>query len=434
MQKLLGQEYPLYQQSFNNKRLYGLRVNTSKISVEEFLKISPFDLKPIPWTDDGFYYQESDNPAKHPYYYTGLYYLQEPSAMLPGQVLPIEEGDKVLDCCAAPGGKSTKLAVKLNNTGLLFSNDISASRCKGLVKNLELFGLRNFVVSAEDTTKLADKYPEYFDKILIDAPCSGEGMFRKDSSLINQWNQDSNEYYASLQKQIVSAALKMLKQGGMLVYSTCTFSEKENEDTIRYMMDICEDLHLCDIKMCDGFKPGLNEIDKAVRLYPHHIDGEGHFVCLLQKGEAVTKEESEEVDHHLTVDEEARNFLMKINGLDEKGLVLKNDKLYWFNSDIDTQGIRILRNGLLIGTYKNYRFEPSGVLALSLNKNNFDNVLDLPSDDTRVMKYLKGETLSVDEELKDGYVLVCVDGFGLGFGKYNNHQLKNKYEKGWVLQ
>ena len=183
MKELLKDEFDSYIESFDEPRLYGLRVNTAKISVQEFLKICPFELTPIPWISNGFYYKEEDKPAKHPFYFAGLYYLQEPSAMTPAFVLPVNEGEKVLDLCAAPGGKSTELGAKLNGKGLLVSNDISASRAKALLKNVEVFGIGNVLVTCEYPEKLAEKFVGFFDKILVDAPCSGEGMFRKDKKL-----------------------------------------------------------------------------------------------------------------------------------------------------------------------------------------------------------------------------------------------------------
>ena len=184
MKEMLGEDFQAYLDSFNDSRLYGLRVNTLKITTEEFLKISPFDLKPIPWIENGFYFSEKDKPAKHPYYFAGLYYIQEPSAMTPANVLPIDEGDVVFDMCAAPGGKSTELGAKLNQTGLLITNDISNSRAKALLKNVEVSGIPNVCVLSEDPKKIANRFSTFFDKVLIDAPCSGEGMFRKDNKLI----------------------------------------------------------------------------------------------------------------------------------------------------------------------------------------------------------------------------------------------------------
>ena len=282
MKDLLGDEYEEYISSFSEPRLYGLRVNTAKISVEDFLKISPFKLTPIPWISNGFYYSEEDKPAKHPYYFAGLYYLQEPSAMTPAYVLPVESGDKVLDLCAAPGGKSTELGAKLKGTGLLVSNDISASRAKALLKNIEVFGLGNVLVTCEYPEKLKERFSGFFDKILVDAPCSGEGMFRKDSKLIKSWESQGPEYFAPIQKGILKAAADMLKEGGYLLYSTCTFSKEEDEDNIFEFLNEREDFELEHIYEYEGFVRGYG-MEDAIRLFPHHLKGEGHFVALLRK-------------------------------------------------------------------------------------------------------------------------------------------------------
>ena len=291
MKELLGEEYEAYLNSFNEKRVYGLRVNTSKISPEEFEKISPFPLTPIPWISNGYYYEGDQKPAKHPYYFAGLYYLQEPSAMTPANVLPIEEGDRVLDVCAAPGGKSTELAAKLNGTGLLVSNDISNSRAKALLKNLELFGISNALILSESPHKLVDRFPEYFDKILIDAPCSGEGMFRKEPAVIKSWLEKGTDFYAKLQREIVTYAVKMLKPGGMLLYSTCTFNPKENEGTIEYLLNLCPELSIVSVQnRYEGFGEGLKKyapnvdnIEESIRIWPQRMQGEGHYLVLLKK-------------------------------------------------------------------------------------------------------------------------------------------------------
>ena len=200
MQGLLGEEMDAYLACYEEPRYYGLRVNTAKISVEEFRKICPFEITPIPWIKNGFYYDgERLSPAKHPYYFAGLYYLQEPSAMTPASRLPIEPGDRVLDLCAAPGGKATELGAKLLDTGLLAANDISSSRTKGLLKNIEVFGIGNVLVLSEEPGKLVQYFPEYFDKILIDAPCSGEGMFRKDKKMVKAWDEHGPEYFCNIQ-------------------------------------------------------------------------------------------------------------------------------------------------------------------------------------------------------------------------------------------
>ena len=213
MQGLLGEEYPDFLCCYDREKKQGLRVNTGKISVEEFLRLTPFQLTPIPWTENGFFYREEDQVTKHPHYYAGLYYIQEPSAMLPASRLPVEPGDRVLDLCAAPGGKATELGARLKGKGLLVANDVSVSRAKGLLKNLELFGVTNALVTAETPQQLLKQFGTYFDKILVDAPCSGEGMFRKDPSLIKSWMERGPEYYAPIQEEILSCAVQMLRPG-----------------------------------------------------------------------------------------------------------------------------------------------------------------------------------------------------------------------------
>jgi NOL1/NOP2/sun family putative RNA methylase len=422
MKELLKGEYDAYLNSFEEKRVYGLRINTLKISVKDFLKINPFHLTPIPWTDDGFYYEEEDRPAKHPYYFAGLYYLQEPSAMYPAQALEIEEGDLVLDCCAAPGGKSSKLACKLKESGTLFANDISISRAQVLLKTLENQGVKNAVVMAEDISRI-DRFHECFDKILIDAPCSGEGMFRKENDLIRSWLEKGNSFYAPIQKQIITSAIDMCRPGGMILYSTCTFSPKEDEEVIEYALSICPELKVLPLKKYEGFKEGLSENTRnCVRLYPHRIAGEGHFVALLQKGDRVEKKKK-------TPPGTSGVSLEHISmGLPSGRCLRREDKLYFETGHgLDLKGLRVLRSGLYLGLYHHDRFDPSQALAMALQAKEYDNVLDLDLDDQRVIKYLKCETLDVKDKYAKDTVLVCVDGFPLGFGKVNKGILKNLY-------
>ncbi|MBR5341473.1 MAG: RsmB/NOP family class I SAM-dependent RNA methyltransferase [Erysipelotrichaceae bacterium] len=425
MKELLQDEYDDYLASFENKRVYGLRINTSKISVRDFLKINPFHLERIPWTDDGFYYDEEDRPAKHPYYFAGLYYLQEPSAMLPAEVLPVEENDLVLDCCAAPGGKSSKLANKLNNTGVLIANDISASRAQVLLKTLESQGIRNAYVMAEDITKI-ERFKECFDKILIDAPCSGEGMFRKESELISSWEERNSDYYSPIQKQLILKGVEMLKSGGKLVYSTCTFSPEEDEEIIEYALDKCPELKTLPIKKYEGFVSGITDKTKnCVRLYPHRIKGEGHFVALLQKGEDKQNSSTTITNIAKPQIEFFRNIDMNFNN---GSFVQRKEKLY-FEPDLpfDIKGLRIMRSGLLLGTFNHDRFEPSQALAAALKYNEYKNTLNFTIDDERILKYLKCETLDVRDRHVEGMVLVCVDSYPLGFGKVSKGILKNLY-------
>lgn len=436
---MLGEEYKDYEKSFEEGAYKGLRVNTLKISVEDFLKISPFELKKIPWTENGFYYNSDLQPAKHPYYFAGLYYLQEPSAMAPASFLPIEEGDKVLDICAAPGGKTTELAAKLNHTGMLVSNDISHSRAKALLKNVELFGATNTVVLSEPPVTLAKRFPKFFDKILIDAPCSGEGMFRKDPAIIKNWEQNGEEPYKKLQYEILEEAQKMLKPGGMILYSTCTFATLENETSISDFLNNHKEYDIVKLPLYDGFDTGHPEwidseyesLRNARRIWPHKIKGEGHFVCLLKNQ---LEEESScllDIKGNKTIPTELQEFMdLSKEFYQNKKLLCFQDKWYLVPEQwIDTKGLRMLRSGLYLGEMKKNRFEPSQSLACALKQQDFSRAISLEASDERVVRYLKGETIEVEGE--NGLTLVCVDGFGLGWGKVISGSLKNKYLPGW---
>ena len=422
MKSLLKDEYDDYLACFDIPQIHSLRVNTSKISVDRFKEIFPYNLEQVPWCKDGFYFDDL-SISKHPYYYAGLYYLQEASAMLPAEVLPIEEGDIVLDACAAPGGKSLKLLDKLNNTGLLVSNDISISRANALLRNIERAGFSNYYVIAKDIIELEEHFPKYFDKILLDAPCSGEGMFRKDKALIESWKERDSEYFSPIQKRLIQACINMLKDGGKLVYSTCTFDVREDEEIIQYALDNNSNIKLLPIEKYDGFKDANDGY--GVKLFPHRIKGEGHYVCLLQKNGNSHKRESRVM---------AKTDISFINELNKRfydGIFEKINDYIYFLKPINTKGIRVLRSGLLLGKETKYGFEPSQQLAMNLKINEYNNVLNLKSSDNLVEKYLKGETIETNSNL-NGMVLVCVDDCPLGFAKAKNGVLKNKIDKGWI--
>ncbi len=446
MIELLGEDFDRYKECLDKPMYHGIRINTMKISVEDFLKINPFHLKPVPWCSNGFYYDEQlDKPSKHPYYYAGLYYIQEPSAMTPAAVIPIEKGDRVLDICAAPGGKSTELAAKLDGTGVLVSNDISASRAKALLKNLEVFGATNALIISEAPYKLSERFAGYFDKILIDAPCSGEGMFRKSNSMITAWENNGNQLFRDLQESILKEVVKMLKPGGKILYSTCTFSPLENEKSIEYLLDLDDSLSICDFPKYEGFDNGHPEwsetgnpdLTRCARLWPHRIEGEGHFVTLVEK-EGISVNSGNSGSYPLKkakLGKEVLDFFSCFNKeFDYNRIEMSQDKLYLIPDSFPAvRGLRILRCGLYLGEVKKNRFEPSQSLAMSLKAADFSNVIDLPATDERVNKYLKGETIEVDDAKKNGWALVCVDSYPLGWGKLNNGVLKNKYLPGWRL-
>lgn len=371
--------------------------------------------------------------------------------MTPASRLPVEPDDKVLDLCAAPGGKATELGAKLGKDGVLIANDISNSRARGLLKNLELFGIGNMMVISEEPGKLMDFFPEYFDKILIDAPCSGEGMFRKEKKMVKAWEEHGPEFFSKLQRSIITQAAVMLKPGGMLLYSTCTFDSLENEQTIEYLLEQFPEFTICEMDGYEGFAKGrpdeirgnIKDIDKTVRIFPHRMQGEGHYLALLKKGynEGTSKAciSFREEKPLKKIPEELKDFLENVSlEIQSCRLDIREDRVYYMPKELpELKGIRFLRSGLLLGELKKKRFEPSQALAMCLSKDTYRKILNLSVEDERVIKYLKGETLDV-EDLTDrkekGWYLVCVDGYPLGFGKLSNQTLKNKYLPGWRWQ
>lgn len=461
MKKQLKEEYDDYVRCFQRPCASGLRVNTLKLSPDAFLALSGDLLERIPWIRNGYFYPGNTSPAKHPFYFAGLYYLQEPSAMTPASLLPVAPGNKVLDLCAAPGGKSTELAAKLGGDGVLFANDISNSRAKALLKNIELFGVKNAVVVSEAPAKLSERFPGYFDRILVDAPCSGEGMFHKSPAIMKNWEQYGTGYYTDLQRQILPEAVKMLAAGGYLLYSTCTFSPEEDEGAVQFLLEKFPELELVpalpqapvDGVSYEGFAQGRPDLvehgDEAlrytVRLWPHKLAGEGHFIALLHKkipplgglredAHTPARPGAEEV-RPAKLSGEAAEFLKKTTlSFDPARIINREGRLYLLPEEIPPLGgLRILRSGLLLGEEKKGRFEPSQALAMALKKQEYPDVYALPPDDPDIVRYLKCESLTAREALPDGYVLVCAGDYPLGWAKCNKGNLKNKYLPGWRM-
>lgn len=378
--------------------------------------------------------------------------------MAPAAVLPVCPGDKVLDLCAAPGGKSTELGARLQGEGLLVSNDISNSRAKALLKNLELFGIPNICVTSETPEKLASVFGPYFDKILVDAPCSGEGMFRKDPDLIKSWLERGPEYYAPIQRQILKSAAAMLKPGGMLLYSTCTFAKLEDEDTIQWILEEEPDLELVPIEPWEGACGGFDGMP-VIRLFPHKIEGEGHFLALLRKKDtqapdggkfsgsigsdnrsgAASGKDSAQVRRLEQESDFGQWETMLTQALDHSRIMVRDGMVYYLPKCFDRSwNLRYLRTGLLLGEWKKNRFEPSQAAAMALPMKEFSQTVSLSAEDDRTIRYLKGETVFPTPEessgLKKGWVLIGVDGYPLGWAKYTGSNFKNKYYPGWRWQ
>ena len=437
MKLILKDEYDAYIDSFNNERKYGLRVNTLKTTAEFIKENTDFLIDKVPWCETGFYYDGEKRPAKHPFYYAGLYYLQEPSAMAPGDVLEINEGDRVLDICAAPGGKSTQLAARLKGKGILVTNDISPSRAGALVKNIELFGVKNNVTLSESPEKMVKKFPEFFDKILVDAPCSGEGMFRKEPDTIKSWDDEKIEFCVNAQRDILESCALMLKKGGYLLYSTCTFAPVENEKTINDFLDNHEDFEVVEIQKTNGFAEGRPDLIEngreslkgAARLWPHKIEGEGHFLCLLRRkdGDMTERPAVPYVEKDKRIEVFEKFSKETLNTTFEGYYYMHKDSLFLCPEGLpEMKGIRVARSGWHLGDFKKDRFEPSFALASALKKEEVKLCVSLAAESVDVIKYLKGETIDCDLD-GNGWCLVCVDGYSLGWAKLVNGRLKNKY-------
>ncbi|TCO75172.1 RsmF rRNA methyltransferase first C-terminal domain-containing protein [Marinisporobacter balticus] len=439
MKILLGDEFESFFKSYDQPKFQGLRVNTLKISVENFKKISPFNLKPIPWCKNGFYFEEGQRPAKDPYYHAGLYYIQEPSAMSAAEILDAKPFDKVLDLCAAPGGKSVQIAAGLKGEGILVTNDINMNRVKALIKNMELFGVKNAIVTNENPKKIQSYFQNYFDEILVDAPCSGEGMFRKDPSMVKSWEKNDESTYVPIQKEIMGCVDAMLKMGGKLIYSTCTFSPEENEKIIKEFIEHHPRFDLINIPKNNSFSKGMptwvdgkESLTYCARLWPHKIEGEGHFLAYMQKDlKGYINHPDFEKRSNLKPSDAFHNFVDENLNISLEGeFETYNNNLYLVPKGLPKlKGLKVLRSGWFLGTDKKNRFEPSQALAMGLNFKDVKRVLNFHRDDIEVYKYLKGETLNIGGE--KGWTLVCVDHFPLGWAKQTGSMIKNYYPPAW---
>lgn len=438
---LMGsEEADAFFETYNQDRAFGLRANSLKLSPAKLLEYAPFHLEPIPFCQEGFYYQNSDAPGQHPYHQAGLYYIQEPSAMFVAKTLDPKPGEHVLDLCAAPGGKSTQLAAMMRNTGLLISNEPYPKRARALSENVERMGLRNTVVTNEMPERLAHYFPGYFDKILVDAPCSGEGMFRKDPEAMQYWSPEHVAECAALQAQILEQAYIMLRSEGVLVYSTCTFSPEEDERMIETFLEKHPDLELLPIDKKAGVSNGRPEwsesknpdLSRTARLWPHRLLGEGHFaVKIVKHGSASARKQTTASSVKENLLKDYRTFERKTLLTNLKGIFhFIGNQLFLLPDDCPDLGrLKIVRAGLHLGEQKKNRFEPNHSLALAMPADSFQNQCPLVYSGEEWNRYLHGETLPITNTLK-GWTVVTIDGFPLGWGKATGGILKNSYPKG----
>lgn len=441
----------------------------------------------ISWEENGFYYGDDVTPGKHPYHEAGLYYIQEPSAMAPVHFLAPKPGDRILDLCAAPGGKTTQIASGMKGQGILITNEINRDRSKILSLNVERMGIPNAMVLNEDSGHLASVFPGYFTKILVDAPCSGEGMFRKNDNAADEWSPENVANCAERQREILDNAAQMLIPGGRLVYSTCTFAPAENEEQIlRFLFDH-EDFYVKKIELLGGMENGRSgfisenlikelsdiskeKLDKAllqigdtVRLWPHKLKGEGHFLCVLERdgeldgnahgfvpGGRIREAKKEQIAPFLTFARESLKFSdSSFNPEKEKvasgaisyklasGRTLEGT-LFMFGEQLylamplmpSINGLKVQRPGLHLGTIKKDRFEPSHALALFLTWEDAVNTYDISSESQDIQSFLNGQTLRVSDKSLKGWTLVTCDRYSIGWCKASSGVLKNHYPKG----
>lgn len=499
MKSMLGEDYDAFLASYDNPNFQALRINTLHTSAKDVLSHSVlvadtehntnFSLSQVPWCRDGYYYPETMRPGKHIYHEAGAYYIQEPSAMSPAVYLDAKPGETVLDLCAAPGGKSTQIASMMKQQGLLISNEIHPARAKILSENVERMGITNAVVTNESPQTLATRFVSFFDRIMVDAPCSGEGMFRKNEEACLQWSVENVRICADRQDEILNEADKMLKPGGRIVFSTCTFAPAENEGSIGRFLTTHPEYKLLDVplyegmshglicdaplSMCDGFRDvefAKQVADKVIRLWPHKLNGEGHFVAVLQKGECIAKvpcdanmaERTKKeglyllsspqkkqkpsahkkgkskqispsfgaVDFLAQTEQFMRDTLrIRLSG----GILPFGEQLYLLPQGMPSiTGLKVLRPGLHLGSIQKNRFEPSHALALTLRPKDAACVCSFSSANKEeyltACRFVEGQTFPYEGE--KGWYLIAIDGISLGWGRLAGGVMKNHYPKG----
>jgi NOL1/NOP2/sun family putative RNA methylase len=447
MQAFLGAEYAAFETAFQQPRVNSLRLNPQKLEPSALLRYFP-NLEPVPWCDTGFYVPFEARAGSHLLHALGAYYVQEASAMAVAQILEPLPGERVLDLCAAPGGKSTHLASLMHGQGLLVSNEIVQSRARILAENLERLGLPGVVMN-EDPARLAAAWGSYFDRILVDAPCSGEGMFRKNPDAMLEWSEASVLACSHRQTEILKSAAQLLKPGGTMVYSTCTFSREENENVIeRFLKEHpeCELVDIFDVGVVgvgDGLRPsptnwgfdrGRDDGGFTARLWAHKLRGEGHFIAKLRKNsldDTSTELEFEALKQPFKAKLERKSWIefQEDYGVpDENFAVFRGEVQLIADETPSLETLKVVRAGIPMAEVKSGRLEPHHALSHWFARGKTDiPVLDLELDDPRVQTFLRGET--IQSEGAAGWLVVRVLGLGLGWGKRVGSTIKNHYPK-----
>ena len=417
MQLQLGDEYAEYLKSLERPRAVALRFNPLKGSAPEL----PFVKEPVPWEAQGFYYDPDSRPGLHVYHEAGVYYLQEASAMAPVTLLDPQPGEMVCDLCSAPGGKTTQIAGRMMGQGFLLCNEWSPKRSKILSRNIERMGVANALVTNEEVSRLAERFPSFFDRVLVDAPCSGEGMFRKEEAAVTDWSPDVVQMCANRQADILDSAAKLLKPGGRLVYSTCTFAPEEDELAVTEFLEKHPDFRPEIIET-----PWFEQVENGGhRLWPHKLLGEGHFAAVLTKIDGACERYPSPAPGKLP--KEWLDFAKDLGiRLPPGRPVTFGQTLFWAPEGMpDIQKLKVLRPGLELGEVKKGRFEPAHALALWLGS--CKNEQSYPSDSDEMRAYIHGDVVPSDVK---GWCLVKADGYSIGWGKGDGRVLKNHYPKG----
>lgn len=458
MQGMLGEEFSEFMESYENESAYGLRYNPLKAERGQFERAAgEFLIREVPWAKEGYFCRREQHPGKHVLHEAGAYYIQDPSAMSAAEALAAAPGERILDLCAAPGGKTTQLAGKLCGSGLLVSNEIIPSRARILSQNVERFGIRNCVILNEEPSRLAERFPCFFHRILADVPCSGEGMFRKDENARAEWSIERTKQCAERQLAILESADRMLMPGGMLLYATCTFAPAENEGVIVRFLRRHPEYTLTELPCYEGMERGRPEwaasyggvpdldadaenaalhIERCLRLFPHRLTGEGHFLAgLCKRTEGQVPSVEDEAYPHVRQTKKkdilalwkqfAEETLLNVPG----GIfVTFGEQLYLVPSQMrDFDGLKVERAGLHLGEYKKNRFEPAHALSRALDMR--DVIRSQALSLSEAQRYLRGETLTAGSDLR-GWVLLTYEGYALGWGKASGGQIKNHYPKG----
>jgi NOL1/NOP2/sun family putative RNA methylase len=452
---LLKDEAPLFWDALENgSPVAGLRINPVKTNLADLQKQLPIKYQSLPWSDFGIALDSPQELGKHPYHAAGLFYLQEPSAMVPVTLLDPQPGEYILDLCAAPGSKTTQIQALMGNTGLLIANDANPNRVQALSRNLERWGTRNTAVLCDTPEKISEHLGSMFDRVLVDAPCSGEGTFRSDPGEIKKWSLNFSKRCAHIQDEILWFAAKLVKPGGVLVYATCTFNQKENEARIVHFLEKNPDFVLDPVDPLTGYSEGIPiestsavDFSGMVRIWPHKTIGEGHFAARMRKSSSLNDTTSDRLLDGYNLDQDHiilyRKFFestlyptLRTNQIepDNNGLRLFGNRLYWIPDDMPSlAGLAVHHWGWWLGTFHSERFTPSPALASALMPEDAQKVLEFSLGDPNLSTYRRGSPLATSKigEPGQGWNLVTCTGFSLGWGFVVQNRMKSHFPR-WL--